>query len=139
MIKSIFYLAFLAIAACGVKHSSIDYGKTTKADLIAAKGEPIEEKPISLKDSTMLIYPENEKYQLKNDVVEYGLKDPKGDQLSLIYWKHKFKDCKTTVRKLEVKGHVQPELQLTCAEEGTTIVYSEGSDYVSRIIEHEKK
>ncbi len=138
MKKSVFYLFFLTLAACGVKHTSVEYGQTSKEELISAKGVPLEEKSLSLKNSSMLIYPDNEKYQLKDNVVVYGLKDPREEQKSLIFWKHKFKDCKTTLTRLPPLGHLPPEIQYSCPEEGLTVVYSEGSDFISRIIEHEK-
>jgi hypothetical protein len=37
MMKSKLFLILLALAACGVKHTSVEYGLTTKSDLIAAK------------------------------------------------------------------------------------------------------
>lgn len=138
--KSFYYLFFLTLAACGVKHSSVDYGKTTVSDLIAAKGEPIEEKPIPVSQGKMLIYEGNEKYQIKNDIVTHGFKDPKGDQKTVIYWKHKFRECDTSTRQInKPKGHELPEYELKCPEEGITVIYTEGSEFVSRIIEHEKQ
>ena len=138
--KSIFYLSLLVVAACGVKHTSVDYGKTTVADLVAAKGEPIEEEKIPVKDSKVLHFSGNEKFQIKNDIVTHGFKDPKGDEKSVIYWKHKFKDCNTSTRKIsEPKGHELPDYELKCPEEGVTVIFTEGSDFVSRVIEHEKQ
>ena len=133
-------LSLFAFAACGVKHNSIDYGKTTVSDLIAAKGEPIAEKQIPVESSKMLVYPENEKFQIQGEVVKYGFKEPKGDEKALLYWKHKFRDCDSTTRKIsERKGHVLPEYELQCPSEGVTVIYTEGSEFISRIVEHEKK
>ncbi|MFP5385928.1 MAG: hypothetical protein ACLGHN_07600, partial [Bacteriovoracia bacterium] len=126
--------------ACGVKHSSVDYGKTTVADLVALKGEPLEEQIIPVKDSKVLHFSGNEKFQIRDDIVTHGFKDPKGDEKSVLYWKHKFKDCNTSTRKIsEPKGHELPEYELKCPEDGVTVIFTEGSDFVSRVIEHEKQ
>lgn len=138
--KSFLYMAFLFVAACGVKHSNVDYGKTTVSDLVAARGEPLEEKSIPVVNSKMLMYQDNEKFQIKNDIVTHGFKDPKGDEKSILYWKHKFRECDTTTKKIsEPKGHELPEYELKCPEEGITVIYTEGSDFISRIVEHEKQ
>lgn len=138
--KAFLSLILLTAAACGVKHSSVDYGKTSVSDLIAAKGEPIKEMKIPVQDAKVLLYEENEKYQVKGDVVTHGFKDPKGDQKNIIFWKHKFKDCDTVTKQIsKPKGHELPEYELKCPEQGLTVIYSEGSEFVSRVIEHEKK
>lgn len=138
--KPFLYLSLLVIAACGVKHtSSVDYGKTTKADLVAEKGEPVAEKTIPVKGGEILEYQDNEKFQIKNDLVTHGFKNPKGDEKNLLFWKHKFKDCDTVIRKISEKnGHVLPEYELKCQSEGITVIYSEGSEFVSRLVEHAK-
>ena len=138
--KAMIYLVLMSFAACGVKHSSVDYGNTTVSDLVAQKGEPIKEMDIPVKGSRILLFEKNEKYQVKNDIVTHGFKDPKGDEKTLIYWKHKFKDCDSETRKIsETKGHDLPEYELKCPHEGLTVIYTEGSEFVSRVIEHEKK
>lgn len=138
--KAFLSLIFLTAAACGVKHSSVDYGKTSVSDLIAAKGEPIKEMKIPVQDAKVLLYEENEKYQVKGEVVTHGFKDPKGDQKNIIFWKHKFKDCDTQTKQIsKPQGHEMPEYEMKCPEQGLTVIYSEGSEFVSRVIEHEKK
>lgn len=138
--KPFLYLSFLMIAACGVKHTSVDYGKTTSADLVAEKGEPVSKTAIPVKKGEIFQYQDNEKYQIKNDIVTHGFKDPKGDQKNLLYWKHKFRDCDTTTTKIsEPNGHILPEYELKCSAEGITVIYTEGSEFVSRVIEHAKK
>jgi hypothetical protein len=130
----------MIIAACGAKNSSVDFGKTTVSDLIVLKGEPLEEKKIPVKDSKILVFPNNETFQVKNDTVTHGFKDPRGDEKSLIYWKHKFRKCEALTTKIsEVKRHELPEYELKCPEQGKTVVYTEGSDFISRVIQHEKK
>ncbi len=137
--KTFLLLSLLAVAACGVKHSSVDYGKTTTSALIAEKGEPLE-KSAPEKSIEIYQYADNEKFQIKGDVVTHGFKDPKGDEKTLLFWKHKFKDCETISRKIsERKGHELPEYELKCPALGTTVIYTEGSEFVSRVVEHEKQ
>ena len=138
--KPILYLLLLSAAACGVKHSSVDYGKTTASDLIATRGEPLEEKKIPITNGKVFLYEDNQQFQIKNDVVTHGFKDPKGDQKTILYWKHQFRECDTTTRQISsIKGHELPEYELKCPAQGITVIYTEGSEFVSRIIEHEKK
>lgn len=137
--KPIFCLMLLALAACGAKNDGLDYGKTTVAALVAQRGPPVEEKPIPLEGGKMLIYDGNEKFQVKGEIVTHGFKDPKGDETLLMYWRHRFKDCAVLERKIsEAQGHVRPEQELTCAAEGVTVIYTQDSEFVSRIIYHEK-
>lgn len=139
--KLFLLLFLLALAACGARQSSrVDYGKTTVQALIAEKGEPLEEKSVPVKDGRVLLYEDNEKYQVKNDVVTHGFADPKGNEKSVLYWKHKFKECDTTLKKIsQTKGHEIPEYELACPSEGTSVIYSEGSEFVTRVIQYEKK
>jgi hypothetical protein len=137
--KSSIYLILLTLFACGVKHRSVEYGKTTKASLVEVKGEDFDV-TFPSKNISIYEYPENEKFQIKNDVVTHGFKDPKGDEKALIFWKHKFKDCVTTTKKIkESKGHEVAEYELKCSSEGLTVIFSEGSEFVSRVVEHEKE
>lgn len=138
--KSFLLLSLLLLSACGEKKKSVNYGKTTKADLVAELGEPEAKKSIPVRDGEVFEYPNNEKYQIQNDIVTYGFKDPVGDQKTVIYWKHKFKDCDTVVTNVpSPDGHQPPVQELTCPAEGLTVVFTQGSEFVSRIIEHDKK
>lgn len=135
------FLVLPVLFACGVKRSSIEYGKTSVAALIQAKGQPAKQEAIPVKDSKVLHYSPDEKYQSKGDIITNAFKGPKGDQKSLIYWKHKFKDCDTKVIKLgpETKGHELPEYEMSCDEQGMSVIFVEGSEFISRIVEYEKK
>lgn len=138
--KPFLFLLLLVVAACGARHSSVNYGKTTVAALIAEKGEPIKEQPVPTKDNKVLIYDGNEKYQVKDDIVTHGFKDPKGNEKTVLYWKHKFKDCDSVTKKIkEGKGHDFAEYELSCPSEGTSVIYTEGSEFISRVVEYEKK
>lgn len=138
--KPFLYLLLLVLAACGAKPSSFKYGKATVADLVSQRGEPLEKQVIPVKNGEMFLYRNNEKYQIENNIVTYSLKNPQGDERSLLYWRHKFKDCDSKLNQIsETTGHELPEYELKCSAEGITVVFTEGSDFISRVIEHEKK
>lgn len=137
--RQIFFLGLLVLAACGMRPSNVDFGKTTSKELIAEKGEPLEVRKVSEANSEIYQYENNEKFQIKNDVVTQGFFDPKGEEKSLLFWKHKFRDCDTSERMIgKPSGHEQPEYEIRCAKEGVTIIYTQGSEFVSRVIYHEK-
>lgn len=138
--RYIFLLSSLLLAACGIRPSNIDFGKTTTKDLISEMGEPLEIKPIEQTSSEIYQYQDNQKFQIKNDIVTHGFADPKGEEKTLIFWKHKLKDCSTTEKMIAPPvGHELPEYELKCSEEGITVIYTKGSEFVSRVIRHEKK
>jgi hypothetical protein len=139
--KAFLFISLLSFVACGVKHtSSYDYGKAKVEELIADKGEPLEKEKIPVKDGEIYKYPDNEKYQIQNNIVTAGFKDPKGDEKVLIYWKHKFKNCMTQIIKInEMTVHSPAEYELKCSAEGLSVIYFDGSEFISRIVEHEKK
>jgi len=116
-------------------------GKTTRSEIVAIKGEPLREDEIPIKDSSVLIYPDDEKLQIKNDVLVNTFKNPKGDEKLVIFWKHKFKECQTILNNLpqDPKAHTPPEVEMSCPAEGISIIYTEGSDIVTRVVEYEAK
>lgn len=131
----------LFFAACGAKKSSnIKYGETTKADLYAAEGNALQVQHPTSKIEVH-VYADNKKYQIENDKVTNAFKTPEGDEKRLIFWQHKFKDCNTAQVELPhpKESHVPPEIELKCPEEGMSVIYTQGSDVVSRIIEYAKK
>lgn len=134
-------LLLLFITACGAKSSSVKYGKTTVADLIQEKGEPTKKEAIPIKGSSVLYFNDKESYQIKDDIVTNGFITPQKEERSLLYWKHHFKDCQTILKKLPRKAdsHGPLEYELACPEEGRSIIYSEGSEFISRIVEYESK
>ncbi len=139
--RPFFILGLAILAACGADHSTVKYGQTTTADLIALKGEPLKEEAIPVPENKILIYPENEKYQVKGDVVTHSYKNPKGERKSLIFWKHQFKECQTTLKKIDVPRHSHGpvEMILACPEQGISVIYTEGLSFVSRVVEYEKE
>jgi len=134
-------LALIICTACGANRSATQYGTTTVNELILEKGQPLSVETIPIQNGKILLYPNNEKYQINGDIVVNGFKDPVNDQKLLIYWKHAFKDCQTKSKKVEkdYERHEFPEFYLTCESEGLSVYYTEGSEYVSRIVEYAKK
>lgn len=139
--RSILLLSLLLTVSCGAKKSSsFKYGSTHRSELVALKGEPEREEDVPA-GGKMLIYAGDEKFQLKDDVVVNSFKNPEGDEKLLLFWKHKFKDCNTVRTELKrIKGaHTPPEIELSCPEQGLSVIYTEGSDVISRVVEYEKK
>jgi hypothetical protein len=139
--RPLFLLALMLLTSCGVKKSSFIMGKTTRSDLVEIKGEPLKEEVVPIEDGKIMVYEDDEKYQLKGDIVVNSFKNPKGDERLVLFWKHKFKNCRTSTRKLpqDIKAHTPPEIELSCPEEGQSVIYTEGSDSVSRVVEYEAK
>jgi hypothetical protein len=139
-LKRAYLLSCLFITGCGGGHSHLNYGKTTRSELVAQKGEPIKEVTIPEEEGRVLIYPDNNKFQMKSDIVTHGFKDPVGDEINLIFWKHKFKDCHTTTIKIsEPVSHELPEYELKCPSMGFSVIFKEQSEFITRIIEYEKE
>lgn len=134
-------LSLLLLGACGVKTNNIIMGETSRADLLAEKGEALSEHSIPNKDGTVLKFKNHETYQLKGDIVVNSFTNPKGNQKLVMWWKHKFKDCLTTKTNLALdpKSHTPPEIEFACPSEGLSVIYTEGSDLISRVVENEKK
>jgi hypothetical protein len=116
-------------------------GHTTRSEVVAIKGEPLKEEEIPTPEGKVMIYENDEKYQLKGDIVINRFKNPNGDEKLLIFWKHKLKDCLTNTKKLPISlgSHTPPEIELSCPAEGLSVIYTEGSDSVSRVVEYEAK
>jgi hypothetical protein len=131
----------LLLTSCGPGATSFDKRLVTRSDVIAEKGEPLMEESIPVSQGKMMIYPGQEKFQLADEKVTHSFKDPKGSEGNLIFWQHRFKDCETVTRQLpQPQGsHTPPEIELACPALGTTIIYTEGSGAVSRIINYESK
>lgn len=139
--RVLFILSLLLLGACGVKNNNIIMGETTRADLLAEKGEPLSEHAIPNKDGTVLKFKNHESVQLRGDIVTNRFTNPSGNEKLVMWWKHKFKDCLTTSQKLahDSKSHTPPEIELACPSEGLSVIYTEGSDLISRVVENEKK
>ncbi len=138
--KYAFVLLALA-GACADSNAPIRYGETTKAALVADKGQPSSaEKPLENSPTEILVYPDNQKYQVTNDVVVAGFREPSSDEKSLLYWRHRFKDCPTTFEALSKRdNHLHPEKELKCARDGVSVIYDPNTDQVTRVVEHAQK
>ncbi len=134
-------MANLVLSSCGTKSSPVKMGVTTRSELVAIKGEPLRVDSIPIKDGELLVFSDEEKFQLSGDIVIHSFRNPKGDESLLIFWKHKFKDCLTTVKKITplARSHTSPEIEYACPDQGLSVIYPEGSDSISRILEYEKK
>jgi len=115
-------------------------GKTTRADVIAEKGQPISEAVNPMPNSTTLKFKNDENFQLKDDIVVNRFANPESEEKSILWWKHKFKDCQTRTTQLEQApgSHTPPEIEFACNAEGTAVIYSQGSDVVIRVVQFEK-
>jgi hypothetical protein len=134
-------LTLFFLASCGVKTTSFKMGQTTRSEVVAMKGEPLKEEEIPTPEGKVMVYANDEKFQLKGDIVINRFKNPNGDEKLLIFWKHKLKDCLTHSKKIPASlgSHTPPEIELSCPEEGLSVIYTEGSDSVSRVVEYEAK
>jgi hypothetical protein len=141
--KAFIILSLLLLSACGANRSSFKIGETTRADVIAEKGEPLSEEILpAVKDGSMMKFKNNESIQLKGEVVSNRFTNPTGDEKLVMWWKHKFKSCaflKLTTLPQDPKAHTQPEVEMACPEEGISVIYTQGSDTISRVVEYEKK
>jgi hypothetical protein len=123
--------------ACGNKSKTIKYGEITSADLVALKGEPIKEEPLSSPNSKMFIYENNEKYQINDGVVVNSFRTPVGDERMLIHWKHKYSDCTFQITKLDQKVlHQKVEEEHKCVSAGVSVIYDPNIEQVVRVVEY---
>jgi hypothetical protein len=137
---NLFFFCMFLLNSCGGGSRYVNFGKTTRMELFAIQGNPISEESIPLKGGKILIYPDHQKFQLHNDLVTHGFRDPEGDEKNLIYWKHKFKDCNPVTQKIsEPIFHEASEYEFKCHRMGLSVVYKDGSEFIERIIEYEKE
>ncbi len=123
---------FLLIS-CGQKKHTVEYGKTTRAQLVDLKGVPQREELLPLPRSVMLHY-EEQKFQVKGDVILSSFRVPREEERTLFFWRHQFRDCPSVIKKIS-----QEESELACEARGVSIIYTEGSPFISRIVEYEKR
>lgn len=102
--------------------------------------ESIKSRVHSVEDG-ILRFENNEKYQLIGDIVTDKFRSPDDAEAALLYWKHKFKNCDSFTRKVSTYSLDQklPVYELACPSQGISVTYSEGSTFISRINEYEKK
>ena len=126
-------ISLVAALGCARTHSSkVQYGVTTAAALKADKGEPASvERPYPERQLEMMVYAGNEKFQVEHGVVIAGYRRPTPAERTLLYWRHKFRNCETTF--VPVVG--QDEMELKCLQEGTTVIYNPQADAILRVVE----
>ena len=140
--RALIIFSLLLLGACGAKKTSFIMGQTTRADVVADRGDPLSEEVIPVKDGSIMKYSNDEKIQLKGEVVTNRFTNPSGDEKLVMWWKHKFKSCsllKSSTLPSDPKAHTSKEIEMACPEEGLSVIYTEGSDTISRVVEYEKK
>jgi hypothetical protein len=141
--RALIIFSLLLLSACGAKKTSFIMGQTTRADVVAEKGPPNSEETFpELKDGSIMKYSNDEKIQLKGEIVTNRFTNPSGDEKLVMWWKHKFKSCsflKSSTLPSDPKAHTPKEIEMACPEEGLSVIYTEGSDTISRVVEYEKK
>jgi len=130
-----------ALVACsGPRTGKVQFGVTTAAQLKEARGEPVSQQAVTAEHpSQVLIYPQDEKFQVEKDIVVAGFRNPTLAEQSLLYWRHRFQGKETTFTSLDQHtehSHGASEMQLRCPSEGLTIVYDSNRDIVTRVVEH---
>ncbi|HXH31039.1 MAG TPA: hypothetical protein VNJ01_09525 [Bacteriovoracaceae bacterium] len=137
-----FYLliTMVLVISCGDKNPTSVIGAHGN-NLIETHGDPIRIDPLPLTNSSMFIYPGNRKFQLQNNTVTNSYRDPQGDETTVLFWKHKFKKCQTELVRVmaEKPSHRNLPVELRCPDQGIGVIFSEGSDLVSRVVEFEKE
>ena len=139
--RSSLYLACLwGLASCADPAPQIRYGETTKAALVSEKGQPQSTERPQGREVELLVYPDNQKYQISRDVVVAGFRDPSSEERSLLYWRHQWKDCATSFTDLAApESHLRPEKELKCPASGLSVIYDPNIDQVTRVVEHAQK
>jgi hypothetical protein len=139
--RALLFLSLFIHFSCGMKTSPLVMGQTTRAQLIEHKGEPLRIEKLPLPDSHILIYTGEEKFQTKGEIITNSFRNPHEEEKLLLYWKHKFRNCSVEIKEIEKKdkGHTPADKELICSEMGLSVIYSEGSGKVIRVLEHEKQ
>ncbi|MBL7713994.1 MAG: hypothetical protein JNL01_00915 [Bdellovibrionales bacterium] len=113
----------------------------TVKDLVLEKGQPQEKEENALDRGLQVYrYSGEENYQVDpaTQVVQARFRNPVGSEEKVQYWLHEFQNCKTRREETRSKDLHQTsvEVQLTCAERGTSVLFEAGNGYVKRVIEH---
>jgi hypothetical protein len=141
MAKTMFgrFLLFslLILSACGSpKSSHRAYGKMSVADLIQEKGQPLKEESIPVKDGKVLHFKEDERFQIQGTTVINSFRNPKSDEMTVLFWKNKFRGCDSETKILKPAGAQSAERELSCKEQGLSVIYTDRSEVISRVVEY---
>lgn len=135
--STIFFL-FVCVSCGGGSTRKVHFGQTTEASLRELEGEPVKVEKLSVTDGNMLIYDDEKKYQVVEGVVTNSFMNPTAEERSLVFWKHRFKSCRTTDQP--VKGNRESrERVFACEAQGLSVIYARGTGLVSRVVEHAKE
>ncbi|MFZ4713272.1 MAG: hypothetical protein ACOYL6_06160 [Bacteriovoracaceae bacterium] len=128
------------LSSCGPSGLKLDFGKLTSKELKDKLGGPIRVESTA-QGKEVYVYPDDKKFQVDDEIVDASFRKPTAEESSLIYWRHKFKKKKTNLRRLPLPkdSHLMAEQELSCLQEGTTIIYDPNIDKVVRVIEYAKK
>jgi hypothetical protein len=126
--------------SCSGQSPLVEFGKTSRSQLKSQLGEPQRvENPAPKVE--VLVYEDNKKFQIQEDTVVAGFREPTEEEKVLLYWRHQFRDCATTTTELAkpAESHLQAEKQLSCEAQGISVIYDPNIDQVTRVVEHAKK
>jgi hypothetical protein len=126
----------LFVAACSAEKSRVQVGVTSAAQLVEQLGSPQSiEAPAPGVQS--YVFEQDVKYQVQDEVVVAQMREPVGEETSLIYWRHQFRDCATTFAPLgSSDGHLEELMELACPEKGLKIIYDPNVEKVVRVVQH---
>jgi hypothetical protein len=132
-------LIIILTVSCAPKPSKLRFGVTTKSELIEVKGEPLDEKKFTQQSVEVLTFENDEKYQIKEDIVESSWRSPSEEEKSLFYWKYKYKNEVVDFKPHDdgkEKSHEERTVQYLLDNKGLTIVYDPQIDQVVRVLEY---
>jgi hypothetical protein len=126
-------IAFVFSSCSGNKF--IDFGRSSYSDLLNLEGHPVETSSVDkIQDGKIHHYKNNLKYQTKKNIVVARFRNPEDKEKLLLYWQNEFKDCSTKIVKRS-----DLEYEYSCPRDGISIFYTDGAEFISRIVEYEKK
>ncbi len=128
------FLIFFLLIACAEKRS-IKPGMTSRSALVEIKGEPLKTEEVP--SGEVLTYKDNEKFQVSDDKVSASFRDPTGDERNVLFWRHQFRECDS--KEIPLSEETIPEMELSCATMGKSVVFVKNSGKVTRISEYERK
>jgi hypothetical protein len=138
-LKSLSLFFIFLFNSCGPGPLKLSLGKLSSKDLKTQMGEPVRIES-NQDGKEVYVYPEEQKFQVNGETVEAKYRKPSPEEEFLLYWRHKFKKKKTVLKRLPIPkdSHVMAEQELSCPEEGITIIYDPNIDKVTRVYEYAK-
>ncbi len=133
---------FILILFVSCSNSGLDkvfFGKTTKAEILKTKGEPLSTYSIPDPGSEVYVYAENEKFQFDSQgILKSRFREPSELELDLNYWKNKFQDCDFKENK-NVQADKSHEMisEFSCSKIGLGLIYSYNKNKIIKVVEYE--